>query len=197
MRRFFLAAIVSLLGAPLAHATPGLELSIYNNSPFYEYYPTSSDIDSEIAYAAGTTPDSQQILAVSPSSYSLNVGNYTAANFTGSLIVGTAGMYTFAVNADDAARVSVDGNTLVESDFWNGGLNYPNTSQVYLTAGAHSYDAFYFQTIGGANFDTEISNGPDSLSFDSAAPASNVPEPVSISLLGAGLISLGWIRRRA
>ena len=197
MRRFFLAAIVSLMGAPLAHATPGLELSIYNNIPYYTYYPTSSTIDSEIAYASSTTPNSQQVFAASPSGYSLGVGGYTAADFNGSLIVGTAGLYTFAVNADDAARVSIDGNTLVEANFYNGNLNYPTTSQVFLTAGAHSYDAFYFQTLGGASFDTEISNGPGSLSFDSAAPASNVPEPVSMSLVGAGLIGLGWIRRRA
>ena len=197
MRLILLTAIVSLLGAPLAHATPGLELSLYTNIPFYNYYPTSSTIDAEMAYAASVMPDSQQVFVADPSGYSLGVGGYTAADFTGSLIVETDGLYVFTVNADDAARISVDGTTLVESNFQGDGLNYPSTSQVFLTAGAHSYDAFYFQTVGGAGFGTEISNGPGSLSFDSVAPASNVPEPVSMSLLGAGLIGLGWMRRRA
>ena len=198
MNKFLVAAIVTAgvgLMSSAADAASQLTVATYYNIPFYDYYPTSATIDSEVAYANSVAPDATSIADLNPSFFSASLGGFTAMNFSGSLNIATAGYYSFHVDADDAARISLDGTSIAESNFYGDGLDLPNSVSLYLTAGAHAYDAFTFQEVGGQNFDTYI-GGPDVTSFSAQAPAAAaVPEPASWAMMVGGFGLLGAAMR--
>ena len=181
----------ALFAADAALATPGLNLTVWNNAPQYNYYPDSTTIDQEKAYAASTTADSQSVVDVDPYGFYYNM-NPAIYDFTGWLNVATAGTYTFQIAADDAARLSIDGVDLAESNFYDGNLNLPSTVDLNLTAGAHAFDLFAFQTVGGEYLYSYI-YGNNGLTFTTDVA---VPEPAMLGLFGLGAIGLGLSRRR-
>ncbi|HEY6064775.1 MAG TPA: PA14 domain-containing protein, partial [Thermoanaerobaculia bacterium] len=75
-------------------------------------------------------------------------GGGFSARFTGSLRVTTPGSYAFHIEADDGARLTIDGRVLGE------GLvpNQPNAfrTSATLTAGDHPIQIDYFQSGGGS-----------------------------------------------
>ena len=186
-------ALATLVSVPAnAAVTPGLTMKTWNNIPYIDYYPTSSTIDQEVAYTNATTPDSMGVYGVSDAFYySYYVPVLEAVNFSGFLNITVAGNYTFYVDVDDAARITLDGNTLLEGNFYQG----PAAVATYLDVGAHSYNAFYFQTGGGSYFETYIYDGPANATFTTDV-SSPVPEPATWAMMTLGFGALGFAMRR-
>lgn len=91
----------------------------------------------------------------------------------------------------------MDGNIIAQQNF-EGGLN-PYSGSVTLSPGYHTFDLFYFQTVGGYNLSVE-DFGPDGTPIDFTTAAGNsgvaVPEPASGALLLVGILGIGGVYRR-
>ncbi len=177
----------------------GLTESVWYNIPYYNFSPTPQDVTNEQAYAAGNTPDLTFISTGSPlSDYANYAGNgYTALDARGFIYVPVAGNYTFNLGhkfnqVDDAARVTVDGSIIAEQNFSATYTDYAGT--VNLSEGYHSFDLFYFQTLGGYNFSLSVTapNGADV-----AFTTESVPDGgITAAMLGSTLLGLAALRRK-
>ena len=137
------------------------------------------------------------------------VDNYFAINATGTLVIPSAGNYTFGVNSDDGFLLNV-------GSFSMGSTGLKESSDVLQTfnftkAGNYALDLTYFQAYGqaqvelfaspgsfttfgatGSNFQL-INNTPTTGALQLAA----VPEPASAAILGVGVAMLLKCRRRS
>jgi hypothetical protein len=120
-------------------------------------------------------------------------------NASGYIDVTTPGSFTFTLTeADDQARVQVDGSTVVETNFINGTQSVTTS----LTAGYHTFDLLYYQNGGGQNLEYSLTPGAASggvglSSFQYTATEAAVPEPSSLSLFAIGVLGLiVYLQRR-
>jgi mono/diheme cytochrome c family protein len=81
-----------------------------------------------------------------------------ALRFDGLVELSKEGEYTFFVQSDDGARVSIDGRVVVDHD----GIHPPSekSGRVKLTAGKHAVTVEYFEQAGGEELRVEL-EGPD------------------------------------
>ncbi|MFO1524323.1 MAG: lamin tail domain-containing protein, partial [Kiritimatiellia bacterium] len=66
---------------------------------------------------------------------------------TGTIILPSAGPWTFGLNSDDGGRISVDGNIVMDDPTTHGPQDHLAT--VTLAAGPHTIDAWYWEASGG------------------------------------------------
>ena len=136
------------------------------------------------------------------------VDNYFAVNATGTLVIPTAGNYTFGVNSDDGFSLTVgtfsmgdtgtkaSGDILSTFNFTKAG-NYALNLTYFQGYGQAQVELFAspgsFTTFGatGSNFQL-INNTPTTGALQLAA----VPEPTSLAILGIGAASMLRRRRR-
>lgn len=79
---------------------------------------------------------------------------------TATIIIPTAGIWTFGINSDDGGRIRVDSTNVVVDDTQHGAQDHFGT--ISLSAGPHTIEAMFFETGGGAEI--EIFAAPGSFS---------------------------------
>ena len=115
---------------------------------------------------------------------------YETAYFVGDFTLGTSAVVSFTLGSDDDSFIYVDGTLIGQ----NPGVHAVSTvsfSSPTLTAGAHEVKVFYD--------DRQHTGAALSLNLTSAGviiTPTDVPEPASMTLLGAGLAALGAARRK-
>jgi hypothetical protein len=84
---------------------------------------------------------------------------------TATIIIPTAGVWTFGINSDDGGRIRVDGTNVVVDDTLHGSQDHLGT--ITLSAGPHTIDAMFFERGGGAEIEIFAAFGSFG-SFDSS-----------------------------
>ncbi|MFO0849595.1 MAG: PKD domain-containing protein [Gemmataceae bacterium] len=85
-------------------------------------------------------------------------GDFYVLRATGTLRVNTAGTFTFAVGADNGARLRIDGANVVTYD--TGWQPFATTyGTVSLTAGTHTFELLGYEQNGSAGFEVSVAVG--------------------------------------
>ena len=126
-----------------------------------------------------------------PNSTGSNDGQFfETAVFSGNLTLSSPSVVSFTLGSDDDSFIYVDG-TLIGQNPGVHGVTTVQFSSPTLGAGQHSVAIFYAdRQVVGANLSLSL------ISTGLTLVATDVPEPASMVLLGAGLLSLGVVRRR-
>ncbi len=77
--------------------------------------------------------------------------NDFAAKATGTIIIPTAGNWTFGINSDDGGRIRINGGDVMVDDTLHGPQDH--FGSINLPAGAHTIEAIFFERGGGAEFE--------------------------------------------
>lgn len=110
---------------------------------------------------------------------------FRSVHWTGTFDLASAGTATFTLGADDDAWLFIDGQLAVDCGGVKALLAAP-TLVTGLSAGTHTVDLFFADrhTVQSA------------LSFSANVELQPVPEPISMLLLGLGLVGLAGVSRR-
>lgn len=124
---------------------------------------------------------SQAVTTTSGDRYQLS---YFIGNTTGGGIFGTTSTVNVLLNG-------VSSYTDTNSNVSPTNLNWEQFNHTFVAAGAST-------TLGFQNADpsSDNSNGLDNVALVDLGPATTVPEPASLGLLSAALVTLGLIRRK-
>jgi hypothetical protein len=117
-----------------------------------------------------------------------------AARVTGYFNIATAGTYTFGINHDDGARLTINGSLTNAAD----GVvdNRTTTVTGMFAAGLHSVEIVYFENSGGASLEFFGKAGTAASTAPWALVTSAVPAPGSLALAGLALLGMGLVSRR-
>jgi hypothetical protein len=94
--------------------------------------------------------------------------NLFGADIYANINVSTAGTYTFSTASDDGSLLFIDGNLVVNNNFFQGDTR--RTGSIDLTAGNHLVEVQYFQGYGGHDLDVPLPSG-----ITYVDPATEVP----------------------
>lgn len=109
------------------------------------------------------------------------------ALITGYLGVESAGSFEFTLNSDDGSMLYIDDKLVVDNGKDNG--HDPRTVKSFasLSPGLHPFKIEFFEDFGGqSGVDLYLPPG-----------VTYVPEPLTLILLGLGLLGIAGFRRRA
>jgi len=200
MKLFSALAIAASLLLPLSQAS-AYTVSIWDRSPMT----TLAQADAAIASGPATMTFHASVIEFDDlqdgtrglfninNAWGISPPDTFAVRVTGLFNIATAGAYTFGINHDDGARLTIDG-TLTAS-FSGVTDNRTTTVSGTFAAGLHSVEIVYFENGGGASLEFFGRAG-----LGSTAPwalVSSVPAPGSLALAGLALVGLGLARRRA
>jgi hypothetical protein len=181
----FLVA-VALLAVPIVEAE-AIQVDIYRDyttctgttkcfggAPYFNY--VGSIFSSDILFATNTGYDWHPFGLPS-----------FGALITGYLSVASAGSFEFKLNSDDGSMLYIDGSLVIDNGEYNG--HPPNTVPGFasLSPGLHPFKIEFFEDFGGqSGVDLYLPPG-----------VTYVPEPLTLILLGLGLLGIAGFRRRA
>lgn len=118
-------------------ALEGLQASYYDN-PNLAGRPAARQTDTAVDFTWGSGGPS-----------ALTVTDNFSVRWTGNLIVGSAGAYTFSTVSDEGARLTIDGVQLI-NNWKDQTLTTVSSQPLTLTAGAHKLVLEYYEKTGPA-----------------------------------------------
>jgi hypothetical protein len=111
--------------------------------------------------------------------------NSFGALIIGYLNVASSGSFSFTLNSDDGSMLYIDGALVVNNGFDNGHPPRTVSNSASLLSGLHPFRIEFFEDFGGqSGVDLYLPSG-----------VTYVPEPLTLLLLGFGLIGLAGVRR--
>ena len=84
-------------------------------------------------------------------------GDDFTTQVSGTIIVPSAGMWTFGMNSDDGGRIRIDGKDVMVDDTLHGPEDHFGSTN--LTAGSHTLEAIFFERGGGAHMEVFAAKG--------------------------------------
>jgi hypothetical protein len=120
-----------------------------------------------------------------------------AATFSGAFTLDAPESIAFSLGADDDAIHVVDGTVVAQEGGIHGVSAAPSSSAV-LGIGAHTIELFYVdRNVTGAGLYFDITTQDVTVTPPPVVtPPTGVPEPMSMALLGTGLIGVAFSRKR-
>jgi len=106
---------------------------------------------------------------------------------TGTLNVAGAGSFLFTLNSDDGSMLYIDGNLVVNNGIGRGHAPFEVSGSASLLAGVHPFRIEFFEDFGG----------PSGLYLYLPPEVTYIPEPMTLLLMGLGLMGVTVLRWRA
>ena len=125
-----------------------------------------------------------------PSPYNSGGANFESY-YSGKINIAAAGTYTFNTSSDDGSVLWIDGNLVVNNNFFQGVTT--RTGSLSLTTGYHNIVVGYYQGGGGYGMNAQISGANNTTMVDITNTNSNAqltPDLVIGSLAGSGAVAL-------
>jgi fibro-slime domain-containing protein len=120
-----------------------------------------------------------------PDGQSSNGTYFRSAHWSGTFNLASPGSATFTLGADDDAWLFIDGQLAVDCGGVKALLAAP-TAVIGLGAGTHTVDLFF----------ADRNTVQSAIQFSANVELQPVPEPMSMLLLGLGLVGLAGVSRR-
>jgi autotransporter-associated beta strand protein len=123
-----------------------------------------------------------------PAPYNSGGANFESF-YSGKVDIATPGTYTFNTSSDDGSMLFIDGQVVVQNNFFQGVAT--RTGSIYLAAGMHDIVIAFNQGGGGYGMNAQMS-GPDNTTMVdiNTSNASITPDLVVGSLAGEGNVAL-------
>ncbi|MGO9112170.1 MAG: autotransporter-associated beta strand repeat-containing protein, partial [Thermoguttaceae bacterium] len=188
------AGLPNVNGAiPYFDSLSGLQSQFTSQTPNATTITPTLNVEDQNGYTGGVN---------FPAPYNNKSSDNFLGYLTGMINIPTTGSYTFGLASDDGTVLYIDGNGVVNDNYYqgyNGGNNNAgnfkpqNTSApITLTAGEHSIVLGYYQGGGGYMFEAGIQGPSDGGNWQDIGTSEYplTPDLVTGSLTGSGSVSL-------